>query len=91
MERRSWALAAWPSERRPLAQQLRRSLYANQRRPRRPGRHRRGVYGVPETFVVGADARIAFKHIGPLSDEAPGRTIIPLISRLTEKAGAEGS
>jgi len=27
-----------------------------------------GVYGVPETFVVGADGTIRFKHIGPLSE-----------------------
>jgi cytochrome c biogenesis protein CcmG/thiol:disulfide interchange protein DsbE len=24
-----------------------------------------GVYGVPETFVVGKDGLIAYKHIGP--------------------------
>ena len=29
-----------------------------------------GVYGYPETFVVDADGRIAFKHIGPLTPEA---------------------
>jgi cytochrome c biogenesis protein CcmG/thiol:disulfide interchange protein DsbE len=47
-----------------------------------------GVYGVPETFVVGADGRIAFKQIGPLSEEALGRTILPLVARLKGKAGA---
>ena len=26
-----------------------------------------GVYGVPETFVVGKDGKIAFKHVGPLT------------------------
>jgi cytochrome c biogenesis protein CcmG/thiol:disulfide interchange protein DsbE len=25
-----------------------------------------GVYGVPETFIVGRDRRIAYKHIGPI-------------------------
>jgi cytochrome c biogenesis protein CcmG/thiol:disulfide interchange protein DsbE len=25
-----------------------------------------GVYGVPETFIVGRDGRIAYKHIGPI-------------------------
>jgi cytochrome c biogenesis protein CcmG/thiol:disulfide interchange protein DsbE len=28
-----------------------------------------GVYGVPETFVVGRDGRIAFKQIGPIVEE----------------------
>ena len=26
-----------------------------------------GVYGVPETFVIGKDGKIAFKHVGPLT------------------------
>ena len=26
-----------------------------------------GLYGVPETFFIGRDGRIAYKHIGPLS------------------------
>jgi cytochrome c biogenesis protein CcmG/thiol:disulfide interchange protein DsbE len=47
-----------------------------------------GVYGVPETFVVGVDGRIAFKHIGPLSEEALELTILPLVARLPGKAGA---
>lgn len=29
-----------------------------------------GVYGVPETFLVGRDGRIAYKQIGPIADEA---------------------
>ncbi|MCC6949444.1 MAG: DsbE family thiol:disulfide interchange protein [Bradyrhizobiaceae bacterium] len=28
-----------------------------------------GVYGVPETFIVGRDGRIAFKQIGPIDAE----------------------
>jgi cytochrome c biogenesis protein CcmG, thiol:disulfide interchange protein DsbE len=27
-----------------------------------------GVYGVPETFIVGRDGRIAYKHIGPIDE-----------------------
>lgn len=27
-----------------------------------------GVYGVPETFVVGRDGRIAYKLIGPITE-----------------------
>ena len=44
-----------------------------------------GVYGVPETFVVGKDGRIAYKHIGPLTQEALDRTILPLIERLRQQ------
>ncbi|MCU0831290.1 MAG: DsbE family thiol:disulfide interchange protein [Rhizobiaceae bacterium] len=29
-----------------------------------------GVYGVPETFIVGADGLIAYKHVGPLTAES---------------------
>ena len=28
-----------------------------------------GVYGVPETFVVGRDGRIAYKLIGPITPD----------------------
>jgi cytochrome c biogenesis protein CcmG/thiol:disulfide interchange protein DsbE len=41
-----------------------------------------GVYGVPETFVVGADGVIAYKHIGALTEEALAETILPLVARL---------
>lgn len=44
-----------------------------------------GVYGVPETFVVGKDGRIAYKHIGALTPEVLNRTILPLIRRLREQ------
>jgi cytochrome c biogenesis protein CcmG/thiol:disulfide interchange protein DsbE len=41
-----------------------------------------GVYGVPETFVISKDGRIAFKQIGPLSPEILEQKIIPLIRDL---------
>lgn len=41
-----------------------------------------GVYGVPETFVVGPDGRIAFKHVGPLTDEVIRASIMPLVESL---------
>jgi cytochrome c biogenesis protein CcmG/thiol:disulfide interchange protein DsbE len=41
-----------------------------------------GVYGVPETFVVGKDGRIAYKHIGALTQKDLDQTILPLIARL---------
>jgi cytochrome c biogenesis protein CcmG, thiol:disulfide interchange protein DsbE len=45
-----------------------------------------GVYGVPETFVVGSDGIIAYKNIGPLTEDAFKETILPLIARLREQA-----
>ena len=41
-----------------------------------------GVYGVPETYVVGADGRIAHKHIGAVTREALDTTILPLVEKL---------
>lgn len=45
-----------------------------------------GVYGVPETFVIGADGRIAYKHIGPVTRETLDKTILPLVERLQSEA-----
>lgn len=41
-----------------------------------------GVYGVPETFVIGRDGRIAYKHIGALTPKVLREKIIPLIDNL---------
>ncbi|MEQ8396164.1 DsbE family thiol:disulfide interchange protein [Thalassobaculum sp.] len=41
-----------------------------------------GVYGVPETFVVSADGRIIYKHVGPLTRQALDQTILPIVARL---------
>jgi cytochrome c biogenesis protein CcmG/thiol:disulfide interchange protein DsbE len=46
-----------------------------------------GVYGVPETFVVGRDGRIAYKLVGPITEENLDSTLKPQI----EKALAAGS
>ncbi len=45
-----------------------------------------GVYGVPETFVVGRDAHIAFKLIGPITADNLDAVLKPEI----EKAVAAG-
>ncbi len=42
----------------------------------------RGVYGVPETFVIDRAGRIAYKQIGPISREQWERIILPLIREL---------
>ena len=44
-----------------------------------------GAYGVPETFVITRDGRIAHKHIGPLMPPALEETILPLIKRLRQQ------
>lgn len=41
-----------------------------------------GVYGVPETFVIDKEGRIAYKHIGPISQGDWENKIAPLIERL---------
>jgi len=41
-----------------------------------------GVYGVPETFVVSRDGRIAYKQIGPLTAKDLQETVLPLVRRL---------
>jgi cytochrome c biogenesis protein CcmG/thiol:disulfide interchange protein DsbE len=46
-----------------------------------------GVYGVPETFVVGKDSRIAYKLVGPITVENFATVLKPQI----EKALAAGS
>ncbi|MEQ8229300.1 MAG: DsbE family thiol:disulfide interchange protein [Rhodospirillales bacterium] len=41
-----------------------------------------GVYGVPETFVIDRDGRIAFKQVGPVTPEVYRDKIGPLIEEL---------
>lgn len=41
-----------------------------------------GVYGVPETYVIDRQGRIAYKAIGPLNAEIYGATIEPVLLRL---------
>jgi cytochrome c biogenesis protein CcmG/thiol:disulfide interchange protein DsbE len=45
-----------------------------------------GVYGVPETFVIDGDGRIAYKHVGPIQNDDLARVILPAM----RKAGWEG-
>jgi len=46
-----------------------------------------GVYGVPETFVIGRDARIAYKLVGPITTDNFQSILLPQI----DKALAAGS
>ena len=45
-----------------------------------------GVYGVPETFLVGPDGAIAYKFVGPLNEATVRDTLLPLVARLTARA-----
>ncbi|HEV7534545.1 MAG TPA: DsbE family thiol:disulfide interchange protein [Acidimicrobiia bacterium] len=38
-----------------------------------------GVYGMPETFIVNGEGRIAYKHVGPITPETLEARIIPAI------------
>jgi cytochrome c biogenesis protein CcmG/thiol:disulfide interchange protein DsbE len=40
-----------------------------------------GVYGVPETFVIGRDGRIAYKLIGPITPDNLGQSLKPAIEK----------
>jgi cytochrome c biogenesis protein CcmG/thiol:disulfide interchange protein DsbE len=40
-----------------------------------------GVYGVPETFVVGRDGRIAFKLVGPITPDNFERVLLPELAK----------
>jgi cytochrome c biogenesis protein CcmG, thiol:disulfide interchange protein DsbE len=41
-----------------------------------------GVYGVPETFLIGKDGVIKYKHIGPVTDQSLHDELIPRIKAL---------
>jgi cytochrome c biogenesis protein CcmG/thiol:disulfide interchange protein DsbE len=40
-----------------------------------------GVYGVPETFIVGRDGRIAYKLVGPITEANLAKTLKPAIEK----------
>jgi cytochrome c biogenesis protein CcmG/thiol:disulfide interchange protein DsbE len=50
-----------------------------------------GVYGVPETFIVGKDGKIAFKHVGPLTVEAVKAELLPEIEKALAPVPATGT
>lgn len=45
-----------------------------------------GVYGVPETFVVGRDGRIAYKLIGPITPDNLDKGLKPAIEKVLAAA-----
>jgi cytochrome c biogenesis protein CcmG/thiol:disulfide interchange protein DsbE len=46
-----------------------------------------GVYGVPETFVIGKDGKIAYKHVGPLTPDSAKALLLPQIEKALAAPG----
>lgn len=47
-----------------------------------------GVYGVPETFLVGPDGTILYKHVGPLTPQSVASELMPAIDAALATADA---
>ncbi|MEJ2107811.1 MAG: DsbE family thiol:disulfide interchange protein [Acidiferrobacteraceae bacterium] len=45
-----------------------------------------GVYGVPETFLIDGKGVIRYKFIGPITDSAIAKTLMPLVRRYSSSA-----
>nr|VFJ54818.1 MAG: cytochrome c biogenesis protein CcmG, thiol:disulfide interchange protein DsbE [Candidatus Kentron sp. FW]VFJ57893.1 MAG: cytochrome c biogenesis protein CcmG, thiol:disulfide interchange protein DsbE [Candidatus Kentron sp. FW] len=43
-----------------------------------------GVYGTPETFIVDANGVIAYKHVGPITEDVWRERMLPVIRGLEE-------
>jgi cytochrome c biogenesis protein CcmG/thiol:disulfide interchange protein DsbE len=43
-----------------------------------------GVYGVPETFVLDKEGKVAHKFVGPLQPRDVERTLLPLLEKLRQ-------
>ncbi len=48
-----------------------------------------GVYGVPETFIVDQQGKIAFKYIGPIDQKVLDEEILPVIMDLKNNPRVE--
>jgi len=49
-----------------------------------------GVYGVPETFIVDSEGKIAYKHVGPLSPASMESSFMPALADvLTARPSAD--
>jgi cytochrome c biogenesis protein CcmG/thiol:disulfide interchange protein DsbE len=48
-----------------------------------------GVNGVPETYIIDANGRIRYKHVGPLSRAELKETILPMIDCLNKTPQAK--
>lgn len=46
-----------------------------------------GVYGMPETFVIGPKGEIVYKHVGPISAQSLTEKLIPAIEKAKAPPG----
>jgi cytochrome c biogenesis protein CcmG/thiol:disulfide interchange protein DsbE len=49
-----------------------------------------GIYGVPQTFVIDRDGRIAYAHLGPLTQTIVDEKLRPIVLKLRGTAGRNG-
>lgn len=49
-----------------------------------------GVYGVPETYLVRPDGTIAYRHVGPLTEQEWNRVLAPMVKTLQRQARRDG-
>ena len=49
-----------------------------------------GVYGVPETFVIDPQGRIAYKHIGPMTEDFVHKKLVPMIDEIRRRGLSGG-
>ncbi len=47
-----------------------------------------GVYGVPETFLVGPDGTIRYKHVGPFTQESIRDDLMPAVEKALSEVPA---
>ena len=50
-----------------------------------------GLYGVPETFVIDAAGRVAYKHLGPITGDVLRRVIDSVLVTMPPSAGGSRS
>ncbi len=46
-----------------------------------------GVYGVPETYVVDGGGQIVYRYVGPLTEEAIERDLLPVVEAARRGSG----
>ena len=48
-----------------------------------------GVYGVPESYVIAPDGTIAYRHVGPITQEILQDTLLPIVRDLKTQSVQE--
>ncbi|KFB08602.1 DsbE family thiol:disulfide interchange protein [Nitratireductor basaltis] len=50
-----------------------------------------GVYGVPETFLIGPDGTIRYKHVGPFTPDSIRTELMPRVEEVLAELGPSGA